>query len=93
MSKFLQLLMLGSVIGIGDDGCGGGSSIGNSLGDLTGNLLSGLGSSLSSLADGLGGALGAFNNLGLDLLGLGDTIDANELGLENCRFRMLDDDC
>lgn len=85
--------MLGSVISIGDDGRGGGSSIGNSLGDLTGNLLSGLGNRLSSLANGLGGALGAFDNLGLDLLRLGDTSDANELGLENCRFRMLDGDC
>lgn len=83
---FLQLLVLRSVIGISNDGLGSLSSIDDGLSNLAGNLLGSCRSSLGSLADGLGGRLGAFDNLGLDLLGFGDAVNSDELCLENCSF-------
>jgi hypothetical protein len=82
----LQLLVLGSVIGISDNGLGSFSSIDNGLSNLAGNLLRSCRGSLGSLADGLGGRLGAFDDLGLDLLGFGDAVNSDELCLENCSF-------
>jgi hypothetical protein len=84
----LQFLMLGSVIGISNDGLGSLRSIDDGLSNLAGNLLGSRSSSLGSLADGLGGRLGAFDDLGLDLLGGGDALNSDELCLENCNFKV-----
>lgn len=88
----LQLLVLGSVIGISDDSLGGLSSIDNSLSNLAGNFLRSCSSSLGSLADGLGSRLGAFDDLGLDLLGGGDAVNTDEFCLENCSFKVSGDE-
>lgn len=81
--------MLRSVISVCNDGLGGISSIDNSLSNLTSNILGGRCGRLSSLTDSLGGSLGTLDNLCLDLLGLGDALNSNELCLENCRFVVL----
>lgn len=79
----LQLLVNGGVISIREDGLGGVGSLSDDAGDLLGNLL---GSRLGSFLSALGGLLSLLDNLGLDLLGLGDAIDADELRLEDYRF-------
>lgn len=86
-----------NLVGVGDKGTGSRSRIDNDAGDLLDELLArrlggvadALGSLTGSLADRLGRGLG---NLVVDLLGLGDTVDGEELGLEDCGARLLGGD-
>lgn len=67
-------MLLAVSVGVSDNSLDNIGSLSNLAGDLLSNAL------LSCLS-GLAGLLGGLDD---DLLRLGDTVDANELGLEDC---------
>lgn len=87
-TALLQLLVR-NLVSVSDKGTSSRSRITNDAGDLLdelfarrlGGLADALGSLTGSLANRLGRGLG---DLVVDLLGLGDTVDGEELGLEDC---------